>query len=82
MSHLKKDSSLDLPNCNATHFERKTGKTGGMILLYVHNNLINKVRDDLSTSDVGNETLVIEIVNTKSKNSLVTTCYRPPKDRY
>ncbi|XP_065642266.1 uncharacterized protein LOC136073905 [Hydra vulgaris] len=56
-----------------------TVKRGGGIITYVWNDQITKIREDLSTSDADSEVFTIEITSNKSKNILVSTCYRPPE---
>ena len=72
------NSNYHIPNYNAIHQERKTGKRGGGVLIYIKENLTYKVRNDLSFSNSDNEMLSIEIVHKHKKNTLVTCCYRPP----
>ena len=62
------------------HLPRKD-KTGGSICVFVHNSLLFKLRQDLSHSDDNNESIVIEIINKNSKNTIVGTTYRPPNGK-
>ena len=77
---IKFNSNYQLPNYNVVHFPRKN-RTGGGICVFVHNSLIFKLRDDLSTSDENNESMIIEIINKNSKNIIIGTTYRPPSGK-
>ena len=55
--------------------DRSHGKGGG-VGIYIHNKLKFKLRPDLHIS--GSEDIFIEIINSKSKNIIVGTIYRPP----
>ena len=59
--------------------ERKTNKKGGGVVIYVKTNLTYKIRHELSISNKDSEVLTIEIINNKSKNYIITCCYRPPR---
>ena len=59
------------------HLERKN-KCGGGICVFIHQKLNFKRRVDLSISDDANEILSIEIINKRTKNTIINTCYRPP----
>ena len=61
------NSNYQIPNYTAIHYERKTGKRGGGVLIYIKNNLTYKLRSDLCFSSGDNEMLSIEIVNKKKK---------------
>ena len=73
------NSNFELSNYDAIHYERKTNKKGGGIVIYIKTNLIYKVRNELSISNSDSEVLTIEIINNKSKNYMITCCYRPPR---
>ena len=51
------------------------------VAVFVHKSLIFKLQQDLSHSDKGNESIVIEIINKHSKNTFVGTTYRPPNGK-
>jgi len=72
------NSNLEIPNYKLISSERKTNKRGGGIINYIRTDQTTKYRDDLSISDADSEIFTIEISNNKSKNILVSTCYRPP----
>ena len=73
------NSNYHLQNYDALHFQRKSVKRGGGLLIYVQKHLNYRVLDNLSISDDDGEFLSIEIINEHSKNFIVSCCYRPPK---
>ena len=75
---FKNNSGFHLPNFDFIHQERKIGKKGGGILIYLKNDIKFKIIKDLSVSDCNNECVNVEIENKNSKNLLITCCYRPP----
>ena len=72
------NSLLNLENYNSVHQTRK-GKKGGGICIYIHNSLDFKIRNDIDKFDDDLETCSVEIVNSKSKNFIITGIFRPPK---
>ena len=77
-SSFLENSNFHLPNYDAIHYERKTNKKGGGVLIYVKTSLTYKFREDLSSSDCDKEILSVEIINEKNKNFIVSCCYKPP----
>ena len=77
-SSFESDSSMHLANYKSYHYERKTGKKGGGVCVFMHETLKYKIRANLSVSRAANETLVIEIDQKKEKNILISVNYRPP----
>ena len=77
-NNLINDSNFHLPHFEIISLERQTIKRGGGILIYVHENIRHCCRNDLSVSDGDGEILTIEIINERTKNILVSCCYRPP----
>ena len=75
---IKNNSNFHLPNFDFLHQERKTGKKGDGILIYVKNHIKFKIIKDLSVSDGDSECVSVEIENKNPKNLMITTCYRPP----
>ena len=75
---FQQNSNFDLPNYESIHMERKTGKKGGGVLLFIKSNLNYKYRNELSVSDCDSEILTIEILNKKVKHFIISVCYRPP----
>jgi hypothetical protein len=76
---FKNNSNFHFSNYNAIHLQRTTNLRGGGVLIYIKTNIIYKVRNDLTVSDANGEILTIEIINKKSKNYLISCCYKPPK---
>ena len=56
----------------------RVSRSGGGVGLYLADNLNFKVRTDLTFSDEWAESLFVEISQTKRKNIIVGTVYRPP----
>ena len=65
---IKNNSNFHLPNFDFIHQERKTGRKGGVILIYVKNHRKFKIIKDLSVSDGHSECVFVEIKNKNSKN--------------
>ena len=55
---FKTNSNYHLPNCEGIYYERKTNKREG-VLMYIRNDLSDKIRNDLCTSDGNREILTI-----------------------
>ena len=75
---FKTNSNYHLPNYEGIHYERKTNKRGGGVLMYIRNDLSYKIRNDLCTSDGDREILTIELLTKSMKNIIVSCCYKPP----
>ena len=75
---IKNNSNFHLPNFDFIHQERKTGKKGGGILIYVKNHVKLKIIKDISVSDGDSECLTVEIENKNWKNLIITCCCRLP----
>ena len=80
-SELNNNSTFYLPNFKTIPLERKSKKRRGGVLIYLKNNLVYRMRDDLTVADGDKEILTIEILNQESKNILLSCCYRPPHGR-
>lgn len=72
------NSAFQIPHFNIISLERQTNKRGGGILIYAHETLRLILRGELSVSDCDKDVLTIEIENKKTKNLLISCCYRPP----
>ena len=59
---FKTNSNYHLPNYEGIHYERKTNKKGGEVLMYIRNDLSYKIRNDLCISDDDREILTIELL--------------------
>ena len=68
---------FDLDNYTSTTQVRKYGRGDG-ICVFIHNSLTFKLRSDLGTNSNNIESLVIEIINKKSKNVVISAQYRQP----
>ena len=71
------DSLFHLPQYTCIH-QVRSDRRGGSVCIYVHNSLTFKKRDDLCTLSAGVESLSLEILNTKTKNTILNVTYRPP----
>ena len=49
--NFNNNSTFQLQNYDAIHFQRKLAKRGGGLLIYVKNNITYKVREDLNISN-------------------------------
>ncbi|XP_065675816.1 uncharacterized protein LOC136092023 [Hydra vulgaris] len=76
---IQNNSNFQIPNYKLLSSERKAYKKGGGIATYVRNDQVIKVRKDHSISNPDSEVFTIEIINSKFKNIIVSTCYRPPE---
>ena len=79
--HLENNSNYHLNNYTAIHQERKSNKKGGGVCCFVHNSIIYKKIIDIRINDEDTEALSIEIINTKTKNLIITNVYRPPNGK-
>ena len=50
--------------------------------VYIHNSLNVKTRPDLSTSCGDIESLTLEIISEKTRNTIVSVLYRPPNGHF
>ena len=77
-------SLFELPNYNSsTHQASTDGKGGGVyiyiyIYIYIHKSLDFIVKPDLSINNNDIESLTIEIVSNKKRNTLINALYRSP----
>ena len=70
-------SLLELPNYNSTH-QPKGDRKGGGVSIYIHKTLDFTVKPDLSSNNNNLESLRIEILSGKKRNTLINALYRPP----
>ena len=75
---FKINLNYHLPNYEGIHYERKAGKRGNGVLMYIRNDLTYKIRNDLCISDGNRDTLTIELLTKSIKNIIVSCCYKPP----
>ena len=64
---FKTNSNYHLPNCEGIHYERKTSKRQGGVLMFIRNDLIYKIRNDLCISDGNREIITIELLTKSMK---------------
>ena len=69
---------LSLDNYYSVH-QTRNNKKGGGICIYRHKQLEFKLRNDIDIFSNKIETCSVEIINSKSRNFVVTGVYRPPK---
>ena len=72
------NNRCQLPNYVIIDQDRKNGKTGGGITVFIHKELIYNIRHDLSVNHEDTEALCLEIINQKSKNIFINAIYRQP----
>ena len=70
-------SLYELLNYNSTHQARGDCKGGG-VAIYIHKSLYFTVKPDLSINNNDIESLTIEILSNKKRNTLINALYRPP----
>ena len=71
-------SLYELPNYKSIHQVRNYSKRGG-VSIYINKSLNSKSRPDLSINSREVESLSIEILFDKERNTLIIVLYRPPK---
>ena len=62
------------------HYERKTNKRRGGVLMYIRNDLSYKIQNDLCIADGDREILIIEFLTKSMKIIIVSCCYKPLDD--
>ena len=77
-SSLTSQSLYELPNCKNIHQIRNYGK-GSRIFIYIKNSINFKPRPDLSIDDTDVESVSIELLCNKNRNTLINVLYRPLK---
>ena len=79
---FKTNSNYHLPNYEGVHYERKTNKKRGGVLMYIRNDLSYKIRNDSCISDGDREILTIELLTKSMKNIIVSCYYKPPDSNW
>ena len=69
----KNSSQHNLPNYISIPFEKKGGKKGEGLVIYIKNDLEYKIRNDLSIWNCNPESLTIEIDIENTNNFIVVT---------
>ena len=70
-------SLLELPNYNSTHQARGDCKGAG-VSIYIHISLDFTVKSNLRINNKDIESVTIEILSEKKRNTLINALYRPP----
>ena len=73
------NSLLNLNNYYSVH-QTRNNKKGGGICIYIRRQLEFKLRNDADILNNEIKTCSVEIINSKSRNSVVTGVCRPPKE--
>ena len=70
-------SLCELPNYNSTH-EARSDRKGGGVSIYIHKPLDFTVKLNLSINNNDIESLTMEILSNRKRNTLINALYRPP----
>ena len=70
-----------MPNYTRSH-QKRSDRKGGRVSVYIHNSLNYKTRPDLSTNCGDIESLALEIMSEKTRNTIVSVLYRPPNGNF
>ena len=73
--------TYDLPNYTSNH-QKRSDRKGGGVSAYIHNSLNVKTRPDLSTNCGDIESLTLEIIFEKTRNTIVSVLHRPPNGHF
>ena len=71
------NSNYELPNYVSVHQIRNHYKGGG-VSVYIHKNFEFKIRSDLSINSKNIESIGVELLQEKRRNTLFNVVYRPP----
>ena len=77
--HSTSRSLYELPNYKSIHQVRNYSKGGG-VSIYINKSLHFNLRPDLSINRQDVESLSIESLFYKERNTLINALYRPPKE--
>ena len=69
--------TYDLPNYTSSH-QNGSDRNGRGVSVYIHNSVNFKTRPDLSFNCEDIESLTLEIISEKARNTAVSDLYRPP----
>ena len=75
------DDLIILPNYTSNH-QKRSDRKGGGVSVYIHNSFNVKTRSDLSTNYRDIESLTLEIISEKTRNTIVSVLYRPPNGHF
>jgi len=70
--------NIELAGYNFISLPRENMRRGGGVGVYVKDDLVCKMRKDLSKTSEEAEVLTIELTNHKAKNIILSNIYRPP----
>ena len=65
-----------LPSYTNSH-QKRSDRKGGDVSVYIHNSLNFKTKPDLSSNCGDIESLALEIISEKTRNTIVSVLYRP-----
>ena len=68
----------ELPNYKSIHQIRNYGKGGG-VSIYIKDSINFKPRPDLSINNTNVESISVELLCNKNRNTLINVLHRPPK---
>ena len=74
------NSNYELPNYVSGHQIRNHYKGGG-VSVYIHKNFEFKIRNDLSINSKDIESIGVELLCEKMRNTLCNVIYRPPNSK-
>ena len=74
------NSNYELPNYVSVHQIRNHYKGGG-VSVYIHKNFEFKIRNDLSINSKDIESIGVELLYEKRRNTLFNVVYRPPNGK-
>ena len=77
-SSLTSQSLYELPHYKSTHQIRSYGKGCG-VSIYKKDSINFKPRPDLSINNTDVESISIDLLWNKNRNTLINVLYRPPK---
>ena len=80
-SLLTSQSLYELPNNKSIHQIKNYGKGGGVsrVSIYITDSINFKPRPDLSINNTDVESISIDLLWNKNRNTLINVLYRPPK---
>ncbi|XP_047141104.2 uncharacterized protein MAL8P1.12 [Hydra vulgaris] len=81
-NNIDNTSNFYIPHFKLISFKRQVNKRGGGVIIYVNENIVYYVRNDLSASDSDKEILTIEIMNNQSKNILLSCILKSITDHF
>ena len=74
------NSNYELPNCVSVH-QIKYHDKGGGVSVYIDKNFEFKIRNDLSINSKDIESINVELLNEKRRNTLFNVVHKPPNGK-